>query len=91
MVVAVVYVIAVYDVQADRTRLFLNYLRRFLVHVQNSVFEGEVTEGELERMRNGLEDLLEPGESTIIYTVSAEDYVDRTVFGEDPTEDSQFL
>ena len=89
--VAVVYVIAVYDVQADRTRLFLNYLRRFLIHVQNSVFEGEVTEGELERMRNGLEDLLEPGESTIIYTVSAEDYVDRTVFGEDPTEDSQFL
>ena len=86
-----VYVIAVYDVQADRTRLFLNYLRRFLVHVQNSVFEGEVTEGELKRMRNGLEDLLEPGESTIIYTVSAEDYVDRTVFGEDPTEDSQFL
>ena len=86
-----VYVIAVYDVQADRTRLFLNYLRRFLIHVQNSVFEGEVTEGELERMRNGLEDLLEPGESTIIYTVSAEDYVDRTVFGEDPTEDSQFL
>jgi CRISPR-associated protein Cas2 len=91
VVVAVVYVIAVYDVQADRTRLFLNYLRRFLVHVQNSVFEGEVTEGELERMRNDLDDLLEPGESTIIYTVSAEDYVDRTVFGDDPTEDSQFL
>ncbi|WP_049903432.1 CRISPR-associated endonuclease Cas2 [Halococcus agarilyticus] len=86
-----VYVIAVYDVQADRTRLFLNYLRRHLVHVQNSVFEGEVTEGELERMRNHVEDLLEPGESTIIYTVSAESYVDRTVFGDDPTEDSQFL
>ena len=91
MVVIVVYVIAVYDVQADRTRLFLNYLRRFLVHVQNSVFEGEVTEGELERMRSHLDDLLEPGESTIIYTVSAESYVDRTVFGDDPTEDSQFL
>ena len=91
MVVVVVYVIAVYDVQADRTRLFLNYLRRFLVHVQNSVFEGEVTEGELERMRNDLEEMLAPGESTIIYTVSAESYVDRTVFGEDPTEDSQFL
>lgn len=91
MVVVVVYVIAVYDVQADRTRLFLNYFRRFLVHVQNSVFEGEITEGELERMRNHIESLLEPGESTIIYTVSAESYVDRTVFGEDPTEDSQFL
>ena len=86
-----VYVIAVYDVQADRTRLFRNYLRRFLIHVQNSVFEGEVTEGELERMRNDLEEMLAPGESTIIYTVSAESYVDRTVFGEDPTEDSQFL
>ena len=87
----VVYVIAVYDVQADRTRLFRNYLRRFLIHLQNSVFEGKVTEGELERMRSHLDDLLEPGESTIVYTVSAESYVDRTVFGDDPTEDSQFL
>jgi CRISPR-associated protein Cas2 len=86
-----VYVVVVYDVRADRTRLLLNYLRRYLTHVQNSVFEGEITEGELERIHNHLGDLLNPGESTIIYTASSEAYLDRTVFGEDPTDDQRFL
>jgi CRISPR-associated protein Cas2 len=87
----VVYVVIVYDVQADRTRILLKFLRRYLTHVQNSVFEGQVTEGDLERIRNGIEERLEPGESTIVYELSSEKLLDRTVFGEDPTEDQRFL
>lgn len=86
-----VYVIAVYDVEADRTRLFLNFLRRYLTHVQNSVFEGELTEGDLEEVKNKLESMLEPGESVIVYRMNSEKYVSRTVYGEDPASDSQFL
>jgi CRISPR-associated protein Cas2 len=87
----VVYVVIVYDVQADRTRILLKFLRRYLTHVQNSVFEGQVTEGDLERIRNGIEERLEPGESTIVYELSSEKLLDRTVFGEDPTKDQRFL
>lgn len=86
-----VYVIVVYDMEADRTRLMLNFLRQYLSHVQNSVFEGEVTEGDLETIENRTRDILEPDESTIIYRMSSEKYVDRTVVGEDPTEDERFL
>ena len=86
-----VYVIAVYDVEADRTRLFLNFLRRYLTHVQNSVFEGELTEGDLEEIKSELESMLKPGESVIVYRMSSEKYVSRTVYGEDPASDSQFL
>ena len=86
-----VYVVIVYDVQADRTRILLKFLRRYLTHVQNSVFEGQVTEGDLERIRNGIEERLEPSESTIVYELSSEKLLDRTVFGEDPTEDQRFL
>ncbi len=86
-----VYVVAVYDVEADRTRLFLNFLRRYLMHVQNSVFEGELTEGDLEEIKRELESMLESGESVIVYRMSSEKYVSRTVYGEDPAEDSQFL
>lgn len=86
-----VYVIIVYDMEADRTRLMLNFLRQYLTHVQNSVFEGEVTEGDLETIENRTRDILEPDESTIIYRMSSEKYVDRTVVGEDPTEDQRFL
>jgi len=87
----VVYVVVVYDMQADRTHLLLNFLRQYLTHVQNSVFEGEVTEGDLETIENRLDSLLEPDESTIIYEVSSEKLLNRSVFGEDPTEDQRFL
>lgn len=91
MVVSVVYVVVVYDMEADRTQKMLKFLRRFLTHVQNSVLEGDVTEGDLERIRSGVGDLLNPGESTIIYRVSSERMVERYVFGEDPAADDQFL
>jgi CRISPR-associated protein Cas2 len=87
----VVYVIVVYDVQADRTRRFLNFLRQYLTHVQNSVFEGELTEGDVEAVEQKLESMLEPGESTILYRMASQKYVSRTVYGEDPAEDDQFL
>lgn len=86
-----VYVIVVYDMEADRTRLMLNFLRQYLTHVQNSVFEGEITEGDLETIENRTRDILEPDESTIIYRMNSGKYVDRTVVGEDPTEDERFL
>ena len=85
------YVIDVYDVEADRTRLFLKFLRRYLTHVQNSVFEGEITEGDLEKIKSKLEPMLKPGESAIVYRMSSEKYVTRTVYGEDPVNNSQFL
>ncbi|ACV48944.1 MULTISPECIES: CRISPR-associated endonuclease Cas2 [Halomicrobium] len=86
-----VYVVVVYDMEADRTHKMLKFLRRYLTHVQNSVLEGDVTEGDLEKIRSGVDDLLKPGESTIIYQISSEKLVDRSVFGDDPAADDQFL
>ena len=86
-----VYVVVVYDVQADRTYRFLKFLRQYLTHVQNSVFEGELSEGDIRKVKERLESMLEADESVIVYRMSSEKYVTRTVFGEDPTEDDQFL
>nr|WP_284144997.1 CRISPR-associated endonuclease Cas2 [Natrinema halophilum] len=81
----------VYDLQADRTHKALKLGRRYLTHVQNSVLEGEISDGDLQQLRGEIEDLLEPGESTIIYELSSDSLLNRTVFGEDPTEDQRFL
>ena len=86
-----VYVVIVYDMEADRTHKMLKFLRRYLTHVQNSVFEGEVTEGTLAEIKSGIDDLIDSGESTIIYRIGAEKMVNRTVFGDDPAADDQFL
>lgn len=83
--------IIVYDMEADRTQKMLRLLRRYLTHVQFSVFEGEITEGTLEELNGKIESLLKEGESTIVYRLGTESVLDRVVYGEDPTEDDRFL
>ncbi|MEE6209184.1 CRISPR-associated endonuclease Cas2 [Salarchaeum sp. III] len=85
------YAIIVYDVQADRTQKFLHYLHRYLVHVQNSVFEGELTDGQLVEIEDTLQEMLEPDESVMIYRTAGESYLDRSVYGNDPLDDQHFL
>ena len=85
------YVVVVYDMEAERTQKMLKFLRRYLTHVQNSVFEGDVTKGDLQEIRGYVEDTLKEGESVIIYELSSENLVDRTVYGDDPAEDKRFL
>lgn len=85
------YAIVVYDMEAHRTQKALKLGRRYLTHVQNSVLEGEISEGDLQQLRGEYEALLEPGESVIIYELSSDALLNRTVYGEDPTEDRRFL
>jgi CRISPR-associated protein Cas2 len=85
------YVVMVYDLEADRTQKALKIGRRYLTHVQNSVLEGEISEGDLSKLKNEIDDLLKAGESTIIYELSSDTLLERTVYGEDPTEDQRFL
>ena len=73
------YAIVVYDMQADRTQLMLKLCRRFLSHVQNSVLEGEITKGNLERLEGEIDDLLIETESVVIYEVSSGALLNRTV------------
>ncbi|RKS74149.1 CRISPR-associated Cas2 family protein [Haloarcula quadrata] len=85
------YVVMVYDLEADRTQKALKIGRRYLTHVQNSVLEGEISEGDLSKLKNEIDDLLKPSESTIIYELSSDTLLNRTVYGDDPTEDQRFL
>jgi CRISPR-associated protein Cas2 len=85
------YVVLVYDMEAERTQLMLKLCRRYLTHVQNSVLEGEISKGDLQELSGDIEEMLKPGESVILYELSSDTLLDRTVYGEDPTEDSRFL
>jgi len=86
-----VYVVVVYDMEAERTQIMLKFLRRYLTHVQNSVFEGDVTEGDLQEIRSFVDETLNEGESVILYELSSENLVSRTVYGDDPAEEKRFL
>lgn len=85
------YVVLVYDMEAERTPKMLRLGRRYLTHVQNSVLEGEISEGDLEQLRGEIDGLLKEGESAILYELSSDTLLSRSVYGEDPTEDERFL
>jgi CRISPR-associated protein Cas2 len=85
------YVVLVYDMEAERTQRMLKLGRRYLTHVQNSVLEGEISEGDLQQLSNEIEDLLNPHESVILYELSSDSLLNRTVYGDDPADGSRFV
>lgn len=74
--------IIVYDIGVTRVTKVCNYLRQYLNWVQNSVFEGEVTKGKLEKIRAGLKKRIDDEvDSIYIYKVRNEKWLDREVMG----------
>ncbi len=60
------YVVVAYDIADDRRRARLaKKLIDFLPRVQMSVFEGELPENRLPRLRQVLEDAIDPGEDSV--------------------------
>ena len=47
----------VYDINVKRVQKVLKICRKYLTWVQNSVFEGEITPGKLERLKRELESI----------------------------------
>jgi CRISPR-associated protein Cas2 len=60
----------------------LKICRKFLHWVQNSVFEGEITEAKLFKLKQQLNHVIDPEEdSVIIYTFLTEKYSRREILG----------
>jgi len=60
------YVIIVYDVNVKRVNRIKKFLRQHLHWVQNSVFEGEVTRAEFERIKATLKEIIDDEEDSIV-------------------------
>ncbi|MEM2857090.1 MAG: CRISPR-associated endonuclease Cas2 [Candidatus Nitrosocaldus sp.] len=75
-------VIIVYDVSIERINDVRKVLKQYLSWVQNSVFEGELTEGRLEELRFRLYDVIDPNtDSIIVYTISNPKWIDKSIWG----------
>jgi CRISPR-associated protein Cas2 len=60
------YIILVYDVSVERVNKVKKFLRQHLHWVQNSVFEGEVTMAEFERIKAGVKELINENEDSVV-------------------------
>ena len=76
------YLIIVYDVNVERVNKVKAFLRQHLFWIQNSVFEGEVTESEFKIIFDGLKDIIDTNiDSVIIYKLRMAELLNREVLG----------
>lgn len=86
------YVIAVYDIGEKRVGKMLKLCRRYLNWIQNSVFEGEITEVKLEELKIKAMTIMNKQEdSLIIFKSRQEKWLDKEVVGKEKNELSNFL
>lgn len=85
------YFIAVYDINQKRVGKMLKLFRKYLTWIQNSVFEGELTEAQYQRLRHEANQLIEEGDGVVIYRMREERYHERHVLGEDKGRPQRFL
>ncbi len=86
------YVIVVYDVASERVGKVCKSLRRHLTWIQNSVFEGEVSEADFKKIRLALQEIVEPtSDSVLFYCIANPKGWEKRVLGRERATTSTFL
>lgn len=85
------YVILVYDIGEKRVGKVLKLCRRYLNWIQNSVFEGDITEVKLKELKAGCEKIMEEEDSMIIFKGKDRRWMEKEVVGRERSSADVFL
>lgn len=86
------YVILVYDIGEKRVGKMLKLCRRYLHWIQNSVFEGELTEVQLRELEHEARQLMRLAEDSLIVFKSRDaQWLEKSVIGREKNELDNFL
>ncbi len=86
------YCIIVYDIEQKRVNKICKALRKYLFWTQNSVFEGEITESDLLRIKYELDRIIdEKVDSVIIFTFERPKWIKREIIGREKGSTSKII
>lgn len=86
------YIIAIYDVGEKRVGKMLKLCRQYLNWIQNSVFEGELTEVQLKELKYKAKEIMkEEEDSFIIFSSREQKWMDKQVIGKEKNNLDNFL
>lgn len=86
------YVLIVYDVSVERVAKVHKCLKRYLHWRQNSVFEGELTDAQIESAKNDLSKIINnENDSVLFYIARDEKWLRREKLGHDKTTTNNLL
>lgn len=81
------YVILVYDIEEKRVGKMLKLCRQYLNWIQNSVFEGEITEVKLKELLHKAKVIMNiEDDSIIVFSSRQEKWLDKQVIGKEKND-----
>ncbi len=86
------FVVITYDIGEKRVNRVRKILKKYLIWTQNSVFEGEITEGKLNKCMAEINKVAKRNEDSVyIYKVSNCHNIKKDVYGIDKNIDDLFI
>ena len=86
------YVILVYDIGEKRVGKMLKLCRQYLNWIQNSVFEGEITEVKLMELKTKAKNIMDlESDSLIVFSNTATKWMNKEIVGKERAETDVFL
>lgn len=86
------YVLIVYDVSVERVTKVHKCLKRYLHWRQNSVFEGDLTDAQIEKVKSDLDIIINnETDSVLIYIARDEKWLKREYLGKEKTTTDNLL
>lgn len=86
------YVILVYDVGEKRVGKMLRLVRKYLSWIQNSVFEGEITDVKLKELKFQAKEIMDLNtDSLIIFASRNEKWLEKEIVGNERSPVDTFL
>jgi len=86
------YIILVYDIGQKRVGKMLKLCRQYVNWIQNSVFEGEITEVKLKELKLRASEIMDiEYDSLIIFKTRQEKWLEKEVVGKEKNNLDMFL
>ena len=82
----------IYDVSVEKVGVVLKICREYLTRVQNSVFEGQISQSNLKELKMRLNNIINKDyDSIIIYKLRTQKEITKEVIGIEKTSNSNIL
>lgn len=86
------YVILIYDVNVKRVGKMLKLCRQYLCWIQNSVFEGEISEAKLQELRQKIKGIINKSEDSVMIFSNKMGYsMSKQIIGKERMSTDNFL
>jgi CRISPR-associated protein Cas2 len=92
------YIIAMYDINTEdrtgqkRLRHIFKLLKKYLIRIQNSVFEGELTKAKFEEMKLHVNNIIDKKIDSVIFFKSRDiKWMDKDICGMEKDNTDNFL